>query len=96
MDNNPPLPNPKPYAGAPWHSQEQSALRVLALKWKQEGRLPVGWPLYAYGDTSFDSTIVNRKLKPPKAYRRWVSSGYLALPYSLQSPCSQRPRASRA
>jgi hypothetical protein len=58
---------------------------VLALKWKQEGRLPAGWPLYAAGDLSFDSTIFNRKLTPPKAYQRWLYRGYLALPYSLQS-----------
>ena len=85
LDNISPLPNPKPYAGALWHSPEQSALGVLALKWKQEGRLPAEWPLYAAGDLSFDSTIFNRTLTPPKAYQRWLYGGCLALPYSLQS-----------
>ena len=85
MDSNPPLPNPRPYAGALGHSQEQSALGALALKWKQQGRLPAEWPLYACADMSFDSTIFYRKLTPPKAYQRWLYSGYLALPYSLQS-----------
>lgn len=84
LDNISPLPNPKPYAAALWHSQEQSALAVLALKWKQQGRLPAEWPLYAGGDLSFDSTIFNRKVTPPTPVQRLLYRIYLTLPHSLQ------------
>jgi hypothetical protein len=84
LDNISPLPNPKPYAAALWHSVEQSALGVLALKWKQEGRLPAEWPLYAAGDLSFDSTIFNRTLTPPTPVQRLLYRIYLTLPHALQ------------
>jgi len=84
LENISPLPNPKPYAGALWHSQEQFALGVLALKWKQEGRLPAEWPLYAWGDVSFDSKIVERKVRPPTPAQRLLYRIYRALPHLVQ------------
>lgn len=85
LDNLSPLPNPKPYAGAIWHAPEQSVFGVLALRWKQEGRLPDGWPLYAYGDRSYDSRIFYRTVTQPTAFQRLLYRGYLAMPSSLQS-----------
>jgi len=85
LDNIAPLPNPKPYAGAIWHAPEQSIQSVLALRWKQEGRLPAEWPLYAAGDLSYDSRILCRKVSPPTAWQRRLYRVYLSLPVSLQS-----------
>lgn len=85
LDNLSPLPNPKPYAGAIWHAHDQSNLSVLALKWKQEGRLTSEWPLYASGDHSYDYRILERKVTPPTALQRLLYRGYLAMPSSLHS-----------
>jgi hypothetical protein len=85
VDNIAPIPNPRPYAGAIWHSPEQAVLGVLALKWKQQGKLPAEWPLYAAGDLSFDAEIFKRKRRPTTAFQRWLYRAYLSLPYSLQS-----------
>ena len=84
LDNLSPLPNPRPYAGTLWHSQEQSVLGVLALKWKQEGRLPAEWPVYAAGDFSFDSEIFKRKLRPTPPLHKLAYRIYLTIPHSLQ------------
>ena len=85
LDNLSPLPNPKPYAGAVWHAPEQSTMSVLAVRWKQEGRLPAEWPLYTAGDLSYDSRIFHRKVSPPTALQRQLYNVYLAMPEALQS-----------
>lgn len=84
LDNLSPLPNPKPYAGAHWHAQEQSVFGVLALKWKREGRLPAAWPLYAAGDRSFDAQIFKRTTSPPSPFERRLYRVFLSLPSALQ------------
>ena len=84
LDNLSPLPNPKPYAGAHWHAPEQAVLGVLALKWKQEGRLPAAWPLYAAGDRSFDAQIFQRMTSPPTVFERRLYRVFVKLPFLLQ------------
>ena len=84
IDNLSPLPNPNPYVGAHWHAVDQAVLGVLALKWKQEGRLPAAWPLYAAGDRSFDSQIFKRRASPPSSFERRLYRVFLSLPSALQ------------
>jgi hypothetical protein len=84
MDNLSPLPNPNPYAGAHWHAVDQAVLGVLALKWKQEGRLPAAWPRYAAGDRSFDAGIFQRTTSPSTPFERRLYRVFLSLPSALQ------------
>jgi hypothetical protein len=85
LDNLSPLPNPKPYAGSHWHAPEQAVLGVLALKWKQAGRLPAAWPLYAAGDRSFNAQIFKRSTRLPTAFERRLYRVFLSLPSALQN-----------
>jgi hypothetical protein len=56
LDNVSPLPNPRPYPEAAWHSGEQAVLSVMSARWRREGRLPPDWPRFAVRGRRFGLT----------------------------------------
>jgi len=78
-DNVSPLPNPRPYPEAAWHSGEQAVLSVLAAGWRQTGSLPSDWPRYAVRGRRFGlAELYPRRLRDGRLVGT-VGTGYRVL-----------------